>query len=106
MGTFFPLLTSTGTTNLPHHLHLNNVLVSPSLIKNLISVRQFTSDNNCSVEFDSLGCSVKDLRSRREIVRCDSSGPLYPLEFVFALCVYSSCHQLLTLAPASWSSGS
>ena len=42
-------------------------------------MRQFTSDNNCSVEFDPIGCSVKDLHSRREIVRCDSSGPLYPL---------------------------
>jgi hypothetical protein len=28
-------------------LHLNNVLVSPKLIKNLIFVHRFTSDNNC-----------------------------------------------------------
>jgi hypothetical protein len=41
-------------------LHLNNVLVSPQLIKNLISVRQFTIDNNCSVEVDPSGCSTKD----------------------------------------------
>ena len=34
-------------------LRLNNVLVSPQLIKNLISVRQFATDNNCSVEFVS-----------------------------------------------------
>jgi hypothetical protein len=74
-------VTSTGSAVLTDSLRLNNVLVSPSLIKNLISVRQFTSDNNCSVEFDPLGCFVKDLHSRREIVRCDSSGPLYPLRF-------------------------
>ena len=73
-------VTSTGVTTLPNNLHLNNVLVSPGLIKNLILVLQFTSDNNCSVEFDPLGCSVKDLHSRREIVRCDSFGPLYPLQ--------------------------
>jgi hypothetical protein len=72
-------VTSTGTTHLPHNLSLKNVLVSPSLIKDLIFVRQFTTDNNCSIEFDPLGCSVKDLPTRREILRCDSSGPLYPL---------------------------
>jgi hypothetical protein len=72
-------VTSTGTTHLPHNLSLNNVLVSPSLIKDLISFHQFTTDNNCSIEFDLLGCSVKDLPTWREILRCDSSGPLYPL---------------------------
>lgn len=61
-GDLLPV-TSTGSTDLSPHLHLNYVLVSPGLIKNLISVHQFTSDNNCSVEFDHLGCSVKDLPS-------------------------------------------
>jgi hypothetical protein len=70
---------STGSTTLHGSLHLNNVLVSPKLIKNLISVRQFTTDNNCSIEFDPSCCSVKDLLSRNVIVRCNSSGPLYPL---------------------------
>jgi len=61
-GSLLPV-TGTGTTVLPGNLSLNNVLVSPRLIKNLISVRQFTSNNNCSVEFDPAGCSVKDLAS-------------------------------------------
>jgi hypothetical protein len=60
-------------------LCLNNVLVSPQIIKNIIYVRHFTIDNNCSVEFDPAGCSVKVLPSRKEIVRRNSSGPLYPL---------------------------
>jgi hypothetical protein len=60
-------------------LHLNNVLVSPQLIKNLISVRQFTIENRCSVEFDPYGFSMKDLKTRSVIIRCNSSGPLYPL---------------------------
>ena len=72
-------VTTTCVASLPGHLSLNNVLVSPRLIKNLISVRQFTSDNNCSVEFDHAGCSVKDLTTQRVIVRCNSSGRLYPL---------------------------
>ena len=75
-GSMIPV-TATGSTELPHSLRLNNILVS--LIKNLISVRQFTTDNNCSVEFDPAGCSVKDLNSRNLIARCNSSGPLYPL---------------------------
>jgi histone deacetylase 1/2 len=71
-GSYLPV-TSTGATALTPSLRLNNVLVSPKLIKNLISVRQFTIDNNCSVEFDPFGCSMT------EIARCNSPGPLYPL---------------------------
>jgi hypothetical protein len=60
-------------------LLLNNVLVSPSLVKNLISVRALTRDNNVSIEFDPLGFSVKDLPTRSVILRCDNCGELYPL---------------------------
>ena len=40
--------------------HLNNILIAPVLVRNLLSVRQFTRDNSCSIEFDALGFSVKD----------------------------------------------
>jgi histone deacetylase 1/2 len=53
-------------------------LVSPHIIKNLISIRRFTTDNNCSIEFDPFGLSVKDLQTRNVITRCNSSGDLYP----------------------------
>jgi hypothetical protein len=33
--------------------HLNNVLIAPALVRNLLSVRQFTCDNSCSIEFDA-----------------------------------------------------
>ena len=79
-GSTLPV-TSIGHTVLPGALHLNNVLVAPHIIKNLISVRQFTIDNRCSVEFDPFGLSVKDLRSRNVIARCNSAGPLYHLHF-------------------------
>lgn len=59
-------------------LLLSNVLVSPNIIKNLISVRRFTTDNNCSIEFDPFGLSVKDLQTRSMIARCNSTGDLYP----------------------------
>jgi len=46
-------------------LHLSNVLVSPHLIANLVSVRKFTKDNSCSIEFDPFGLFVKDLQTKR-----------------------------------------
>jgi len=49
-------------------LHLNDVLVSPHLIKNLISVRRLTRDNNVSIEFDPSGFSIKALTSRAEML--------------------------------------
>jgi histone deacetylase 1/2 len=60
-------------------LQLHNVLVSPSLVTNLVSVRQLTRDNNISIEFDPRGFSVKDLTTKQETLRCDSGGDLYPL---------------------------
>lgn len=64
---------------LPHTpFHLRDTLIAPYLIKNIVSVRKFNRDNNCSVEFDPSGFSVKDLRTRQEILRCNSSGDLYP----------------------------
>ena len=49
------------TLSTPNHsFFLNNVLVTPNLIKNLISIRKLTTDNLVSVEFDPFGLSVKD----------------------------------------------
>ena len=45
-------------------LYLSNILVSPHLIKNLISVRCFTRENPVTVELDELGFCVKDARTR------------------------------------------
>jgi hypothetical protein len=58
---------------------LKNVIRVPSLIQNLISVHQFTRDNAVSIEFDLFGFSVKDLRIRHVIIRCNSSGDLYTI---------------------------
>ncbi|GKB15753.1 ribonuclease H-like domain-containing protein [Tanacetum coccineum] len=58
-------------------LHLRNVLITPSIVKNLIYVRQFVRDNNCTIEFDAFGFSVKDFTTRRVLLRCDSTGDLY-----------------------------
>lgn len=55
-GSSIPI-TKTGSSFLPTNtlpLSLNNVLIAPKIIKNLISVRKFTTDNWCSIEFDPL----------------------------------------------------
>ncbi|WVZ67342.1 hypothetical protein U9M48_016433 [Paspalum notatum var. saurae] len=64
----FPSATARGP------LVLRDVLVAPRLVENLISVRRFTIDNNCSVEFDPYGYSIKDLLTQTLIARYDSPG--------------------------------
>ncbi|GJW67107.1 ribonuclease H-like domain-containing protein [Tanacetum coccineum] len=75
-------VTNTGHSILPtplKSLHLNNVLITPHIVKNLISVRQFVRDNNCTIEFDAFGFSVKDFMTRRVLFQCDSMGDIYPV---------------------------
>ncbi|GJR20592.1 ribonuclease H-like domain-containing protein [Tanacetum coccineum] len=84
----------------PHKpLHLHHVLVTPNIIKNLISVRQFTRDNNVSVDFDAYGFSVKDYQTRRLLLRCDSTGDLYP---VTQQPSSTTTFALLSLSPTTW----
>ncbi|KAK6781795.1 hypothetical protein RDI58_019591 [Solanum bulbocastanum] len=56
---------------------VDNVLVVPTLSCNLLSVRKFTFDNKCSIDFDAFGFSIKDFQTKRILLRCNSSGPLY-----------------------------
>jgi hypothetical protein len=74
-------VTSVGTAGAHGSFRLPDVLVAPSMVYNLLSIRRFTADNSCSVEFDSSGLTVKDLASRRPLLRCDSTEPLYTLRF-------------------------
>ena len=69
----------TAVSSAPGSFRLPNVLVAPRMVHNLLSIRQFTTDNSCSIEFDSSGLTVKDSASRRPLLRCDSTGPLYTL---------------------------
>src|SRR3954466_11734583 len=80
-GSTLPI-THVGHTSFPSTstpLSLSNKLVSPHLIKNLISVRSFTRENPVTVEFDEFGFSVKDARTRMVLHRCDSPDELYPV---------------------------
>ena len=69
----------TAVGSAPGSFHLPNVLVAPQMVHNFLSIRQFTTDNFYSIEFDSSGLTVKDSASRRPLLRCDSTGPLYTL---------------------------
>jgi hypothetical protein len=77
---------------------LNNVLVVPSLIRNLLSIRQFTQDSKCSIEFDAFGFSVKDLRTERVILRCNSDGDLYTISAVTTI----AAHALVAASSSLW----
>ncbi|XP_013632417.1 PREDICTED: uncharacterized protein LOC106337855 [Brassica oleracea var. oleracea] len=80
-GSSIPI-THTGSTSLSspsRSLSLNNVLVAPNIIKNLISVRRFTNDNWCSIEFDHFGFSIKDLNTRKTLLRSESKGDIYSI---------------------------
>jgi hypothetical protein len=54
-------ITSVGDSVLPGPFYLNNILLAPDMVQSLFSIRCFTTDNWCSIEFDPFGLSVKDL---------------------------------------------
>jgi hypothetical protein len=72
-------VTSVGDSALLGPFYLNNVLVTPNIIENLLSVHCFTTHNWCSMEFDPFVLSMKDLSMRNVITRCNSSGAPYTM---------------------------
>jgi hypothetical protein len=96
-GSALPV-TSVGDTVLPGPFRLSNVLVAPHIIQNLLSVRRFTTDNSCSMEFDLFGLSVKDLATRTLLAQCDSLGPLYTLRLPASTTSTSVPHVLAATA--------
>jgi hypothetical protein len=104
------LITSVGDSILPGPFYLNNILLAPDMVQNLLFVRRFTTDNWCSMEFDLFSLSVKDLTTKNVIVRSNSTGPLYTMRLpgsltpsfnvVAALAVVP--HALTVVAPTTW----
>jgi hypothetical protein len=78
-GSTLPV-TSVCALVLPGPFYLNDVLVAPHITHNLLYIRQFTTDNSCSIEIDSSGFSVNDLTIRTPLTHSDSVGPLYTLQ--------------------------
>jgi hypothetical protein len=77
-------ITHTGSATFPSNscpLSLHNVVVSPSLVQNLVSIKHLARDNSVTVEFDVVGFSVKDGRTHMLLHQCDSPGDaLYPVQ--------------------------
>lgn len=58
-------------------LALNNLLHVPSIAKNLLSVSQFTKDNDMYVEFHPDSCHVKDKKTCLKLVQETVRNGLY-----------------------------
>jgi hypothetical protein len=108
-GSSLPI-TSVGDSVLLGPFYLNNILLAPDMVQSLLSVRHFTTDNWCSMEFDPFGLSVKDFTTKNVIVRSNSTGPLYMMRLPGSLTPSSRVvaalaavlHALTTIAPTTW----
>jgi hypothetical protein len=60
-------------------IHVNNVLHVPSASKNLIYVHQFFTDNNASLEYFINCFLIKDLDTRKVLLRGQCRDGLYPI---------------------------
>jgi hypothetical protein len=98
-GVTLPVI-GTGYSSISGSFHQRDVLIAPSIIQNLLSVRKFTTDNFVSLEFDPLGVSVKNLRTRATLLRCDSTGPLYTLQLPSSSS--TPCALIATPSPTTW----
>jgi hypothetical protein len=63
-------------------LHLKNILHVPTTQKSLVSVHRLTSDNHTSLEYFPNYFLVKDLETRRVLLRGRCKDGLYPLPLV------------------------
>nr|GEU84566.1 ribonuclease H-like domain-containing protein [Tanacetum cinerariifolium] len=50
-----------------------------ALFASTVQVRQFVRDNKCTIKFDEFDFSVKDFWTHQILLRCDSTGDLYPV---------------------------
>jgi hypothetical protein len=84
-------ITSVGDSVLPGPFYLNNILLAPDMVQSLLSVRRFTTDNWCSMEFDPFGLSVKDHTTKNVIVMSNSTGPLYTMHLSGSHSIFQCC---------------
>jgi hypothetical protein len=108
-GSSLPV-TSVGDSVLLGPFYLNNILLAPDMVQSLLSVRHFTTNNWCSMEFDPFALSVKYLSTQNKIVRLNSTGSLYtlclprsatPIAGAIAS-LAATPHALAAIAPTTW----
>lgn len=64
----------------PQLIKLNQVIHSPLITKNLLSIHKLCQDNDYSVSFDKSSVSVKDRRSNKLVAAGDAIKGLYCLD--------------------------
>jgi hypothetical protein len=73
-------ITGIGQTTLPTTtLQLHNILVVPDIKGKLLSVSQFTRDNNCYFLFYPWGFLLKDMKTNQVILKGPMTNGLYPI---------------------------
>nr|GEW12129.1 zinc finger, CCHC-type [Tanacetum cinerariifolium] len=90
---------SDNTLRVSHSRFYNKKLVQTLLEGHSIlslEVRKFTTDNKCSIDFDPYGFTVQDYHTHQTLLRCDSTGDLYPLH------IAASASALLTNNHSLW----
>ena len=60
-------------------VNMSNVLVSPNLVTNLVSVRRLARENPITVEFDDIGWYSTDVTARTSFTRCIPAAPPPPV---------------------------
>ncbi|GKD58896.1 ribonuclease H-like domain-containing protein [Tanacetum coccineum] len=66
-------------TNVSSHLHNSATSLSEIFNTCIYPSVSFVHDNNCTIEFDAFGFSVKDFMTHRVLLRYDSTRDLYPV---------------------------
>ncbi|KAK8957728.1 hypothetical protein KSP39_PZI001284 [Platanthera zijinensis] len=78
-GTGLPI-THVAKVSIPRtSVHLDRVLVVPNLKKNLLSVSQYTRDNDCCFIFYPWGFLIKNLKTGQTVLEGTRQGGLYPI---------------------------
>lgn len=82
-------------------LHLNNMLCTTCVTKNLLSVSQFSKENQVYFEFHASHCHVKDSVTNRALFQIFEQNGLYKLDlysFIFFYFVPQSVTSVVTPA--------
>ena len=77
---------------------LKNILHVPSISQNLLSVHQFTKDNNVFFEFHPSFFCIKDLFSGATLLRGKSKDGLYPLQSIHQIKPHALIGERVSLA--------
>lgn len=81
---------------------MKNVLHTPNISRNLISISQLTAQNNLSVEFDSNSFLVKDKGTRKELLQGKAKDGLYHIETINHPQAYFTAKTISTADVLDW----